>query len=128
MPKLTVLFGPQGSGNTTLAEKLAGKRRTYRTDFHQSGDPLRISHVLLHRPEVVIVDGCPLREVDGLVTISKGKVLRIRHSVTGMHEIETPELIVVIQNSVPAQQVIEWASGRDIDLIDCSKLKEVHHG
>ncbi len=127
MTKLTVLFGPHGSGKTSIAQSLARKRKSYTTSFNNAEDPLLMNHVLHHRPEVVIVDECPLEALDQLVKLCNGKTIRIQHAVTGLHEIETPELIVIIQNSVSAQQVFTKAAGRNIELIECTR-KEVANG
>lgn len=124
MDKVTVLFGTQGSGKTTIASNLAGKRKTYRAEFYTPEDPLNLSHVLHAQPEVIIVDECPLNQLYSLVRLANNKVLRYHHPVTGMHEMETPEIIVVIQNHVSAQEVFAIASGRNIKLFQC-KVKEV---
>jgi hypothetical protein len=127
MPKLTVLFGPQGSGKRSTAQRLAGKSKTYETTFNTSSDAVRMNEVLMHRPEVMIVDEVPLKILDRFVNLANLEVWRIQHPITGMKEIPAPKLIVIIQNSVTAQEVFTVASGRNIELIECTG-KEVVNG
>ena len=127
MAKLTLIFGPAGSGKSSTARNLAGKRKTYEAEYHRPGEPILLSMLLHIRPEVVILDELPLEELDRVISFANSKETRIQHPVTGLHKIKTPDVIVILQNSVPAEAVYAQASGRNIQLIECAR-KEVIDG
>jgi cytidylate kinase len=59
--RATVVIGPQGSGKTQLARKLAAGlgRRVVETTWAMLVDPARLAEVMQHRPGAIVVEEFP---------------------------------------------------------------------
>ena len=129
MAKISILHASPSAHRTQIADKILAGRRGYLTEFHTPEDPINFSRFLLARPEVVIVDDCPVDQLDTVLRIAKCRMIRIKHPVTGPREIETPDFIILVNKTLPSglldgDVILE----REAELIDCNNLKEVLHG
>lgn len=130
MAKLTVIFGPQASGKSSSVEVLTrnfGQKR-FRTIFYSYEEPIVESELLLRKPECVIVDECPLESLDYFVKLVNHSKINIKGTSKTIHDINTPEFYVIINNCVEPGQVLEIAGGRNIKMIECRKRMEVNNG
>lgn len=129
MARISILHATPSAHRTQIADKILAGRRGYLTEFHTPEDPINFSRFLLARPEVVIVDDCPVDQLESVLRIAKCRIIRVKHPVTGLREIETPDFIILVNKPLPSgllggDVILE----REAELIDCSNLKEVFNG
>lgn len=90
-----VITGPQGSGKTTLARKIAGKVGAFiEVDAAQIENHFGLSDALAGKPAVLIIDGFPTQHVlENIKSMITSDTARVNRKYQVPETIQTPYFI-----------------------------------
>jgi hypothetical protein len=98
--RVTVIYGPAGSGKTTLANALAADKRHCK--LHNVFDPVSFSP-FPRDAEMLIFDGIPAKEKANALSMAKQKQLQFNRRGEWPVMMPMPELIFIFQEFSEAE-------------------------
>ena len=124
MAKLTVIFGPPGSGKTSTARNLTIKKKVLWINGYEVGRPFYLQGMYDSEPDAIIVDECPIHKIDILVSLANQETAIVEKPAKPEKEISVPKIYVILSNELDSEQVLSVVSGRGFQLIQRER-KEV---
>lgn len=127
MSKLTVIFGPQGSGKSQMVVALTRGKKTLFLNAERIENPFCFEALHDKEAECVVFDEYPLDKLDWIVGIQRSETMTVDKRGVEPKIIKTPKIYVVIWNNPSPEEVMAVVGGRNFQLIEC-KRKEVGRG